>query len=102
NLDNKYIVFDMNGTKGQNLALSMFVTLDFVWSKIKENRLVKKAVFIDEAWQLIGTAGNEMSAEYVKEIFKTIRAFGGSAFVMTQEVNDFFALKNGEYGKAII
>ena len=42
NLDNKYIVFDMNGTKGQNLALSMFVTLDFVWSKIKENRLVKK------------------------------------------------------------
>lgn len=102
NLDNKYIVFDMNGTKGQNLALSMFVTLDFVWSKIKENRLAKKAVFIDEAWQLIGTAGNEMSAEYVKEIFKTIRAFGGSAFVMTQEVNDFFALKNGEYGKAII
>lgn len=101
-LENKYIVFDMNGTKGQNLALSMFVTLDFVWSKIKENRLAKKAVFIDEAWQLIGTAGNEMSAEYVKEIFKTIRAFGGSAFVMTQEVNDFFALKNGEYGKAII
>lgn len=102
NLDNKYIVFDMNGTKGQNLALSMFVTLDFVWSKIKENRLAKKAVFIDEAWQLIGTAGNEMSAEYVKEIFKTIRAFGGAAFIMTQEVNDFFALKGGEYGKAII
>lgn len=101
-LDNKYIVFDMNGTKGQNLALSMFVTLDFVWSKIKENRLAKKAVFIDEAWQLIGTAGNEMSAEYVKEIFKTIRAFGGSAFVMTQEVGDFFSLKNGEYGKAVI
>lgn len=102
NLDNKYIVFDMNGTKGQNLALSMFVTLDFVWSKIKENRLAKKAVFVDEAWQLIGTQGNEMAAEYVKEIFKTIRAFGGSAFVMTQEITDFFALKNGEYGKAII
>lgn len=102
NLDNKYIVFDMNGTKGQNLALSMFVTLDFVWAKIKENRLAKKAVFVDEAWQLIGTAGNEMAAEYVKEIFKTIRAFGGSAFVMTQEVNDFFALNDGEYGKAII
>lgn len=102
NLDNKYIVFDMNGTRGQNLALSMFVTLDFVWSKIKENRLAKKAVFIDEAWQLMGTNGNEMSAEYVKEIFKTIRAFGGSAFIMTQDVNDFFALNDGEYGKAII
>lgn len=101
-LTNKYIVFDMNGTKGQNLILSMFITLDFVWSKIKENRLEKKAVFIDEAWQLIGSESNEMAAEYVKEIFKTIRAFGGSAFVMTQEVNDFFSLKDGEYGKAII
>lgn len=101
-LSNKYIVFDMNGTKGQNLVLSLFITLDFVWSKIKENRLQKKAVFIDEAWQLIGSKSNEMAAEYVKEIFKTIRAFGGSAFVMTQEINDFFSLNNGEYGKAII
>ena len=101
-LDNKYIVFDMNGTKGQNLVLSMFITLDFVWSKIKENRLAKKVVFIDEAWQLMGSHANEMAAEYVKEIFKTIRAFGGSAFVMTQDVNDFFSLKDGEYGKAII
>ena len=101
-LSNKYIVFDMNGTKGQNLILSLFITLDFVWSKIKENRLQKKAVFIDEAWQLIGARSNEMAAEYVKEIFKTIRAFGGSAFVMTQEINDFFSLNDGEYGKAII
>lgn len=101
-LDNKYIIFDMNGIKDRNLILSMFVTLDFVWSKIKENRLEKKAVFIDEAWKLIGTESNEMTAEYVKEIFKTIRGFGGAAFVMTQEISDFFALKNGEYGKAII
>lgn len=101
-LDNKYIVFDMNGTKGQTLILSMFITLDFVWSKIKENRLAKKAVFIDEAWILIGSQSNELAAEYVKEIFKTIRAFGGAAFVMTQEISDFFSLKDGEYGKAII
>lgn len=101
-LSNKYIVFDMNGTKGTNLILSLFITLDYVWSKIKENRLQKKAVFIDEAWQLIGSKSNEMAAEYVKEIFKTIRAFGGAAFVMTQEINDFFALSDGVYGKAII
>lgn len=101
-LTNKYIVFDMNGTSGQNLILPLFITLDFVWSKIKENRLAKKAVFIDEAWQLIGNQSNEMAAKYVKEIFKTIRAFGGAAFVMTQEVSDFFSLKDGEYGKAII
>lgn len=101
-LDNKYIVFDMNGIKGQNLALSMFIVTDFVWSRVKENRLIKKAVFLDEGWALIGSESNEMTAEYVKEIFKTIRAFGGAAFIMTQDISDFFALKNGEYGKAII
>lgn len=101
-LDNKYIVFDMNGQNGTNLVLSMFVCLDYVWSKIKEDRTKAKAVFIDEAWKLIGSDSNEMAAAYVKEIFKTIRAFGGAAFVMTQEVSDFFSLKNGEYGNAII
>lgn len=101
-LTKKYIVFDMDGLKDRALVISMFIALDFVWSKIKENRLAKKAVFIDEAWQLIGNKSNEMTAEYVKEMFKTIRAFGGSAFVMTQDVSDFFSLNNGEYGKAII
>ena len=101
-LSNKYIVFDLDGAKGTNLLLSMFVTLDFVWSKIKENRLEKKAVFIDEAWRLISGDANGMTADYVKEIFKVIRAYGGAAFVMTQEISDFFQASSGEYGKAII
>lgn len=101
-LSNQYIVFDMDGMQGESLILSMFIVLDFVWSKIKENHLVSKAVFIDEAWKLIGSESNEMAAEYVKEIFKTIRSYGGSAFVMTQEVSDFFSLKGGVYGNAII
>lgn len=103
NLDNKYIVFDMDGAKGATeLAVAMFVTLDFVWSKIKENQLQKKAVFIDEIWKLISVDGNDIAAEYCLEIYKTIRKYGGSACCMTQDLNDFFSLKDGKYGKAII
>lgn len=43
-----------------------------------------------------------MCAEFVKEIFKTIRAYNGAAFVMTQNITDFFSLNDGEYGRAII
>ena len=101
-LSNLYICFDMDGLNGDDLSLALYVALDFVWSKIKENKAVRKSVFIDEIWKLIGVEGNDMAANYCVEIFKTIRAYGGSAVSMTQEVTDFFKLKNGAYGKGII
>lgn len=101
-LDAKYIVFDFNGLKGDTLVMSMFIVLDFVWGKIKEDRTKRKAVFIDECWKLIGTDSNRRAAEDVVEIFRTIRAYGGSAFAMTQDVSQFFEFENGKYGKAVI
>jgi type IV secretory pathway VirB4 component len=102
NLDNKYIVFDLGGKEGEDLSVPMYIVLDYVWGRIKENKLEKKAVFIDEAWQLIGSNSNVKAAEFVQQIFKTIRAFGGAAFVMTQQVKDFFALGDGRYGTSVI
>lgn len=102
NLDAKYIVFDLGGLKGPTLTMSMFVVLDFVWTKIKEDRTKRKAVFIDECWKLIGTDSNEQAAEDVVEIFRTIRAYGGAAFAMTQDISQFYEYKGGKYGKAII
>ena len=80
----------------------MFVALDFVWDKAKENRTVEKAIYIDECWQLIGASSNRLAAEFVLEIFKIIRGYGGSAICATQDINDFFALEDGKYGKGII
>lgn len=36
------------------------------------------------------------------EIFKIIRGYGGIAICATQDLNDFFALEDGKYGKGII
>ena len=63
---------------------------------------MEKAIFIDETWQLIGAASNRLAAEFVLEIFKIIRGYGGSAICATQDLNDFFALEDGKYGKGII
>ena len=77
------------------------MALDYVWDKAKEDRTVEKSIFIDETWQLIG-ASNRLAAEFVLEIFKIIRGYGGSAICATQDLNDFFALEDGKYGKGII
>ncbi len=101
-LDNKYTVLDISELSGDLLPVGMFVALDYVWDKAKENRTVEKAIFIDECWQLIGSTGNRIAAEFVLEIFKIIRGYGGSAICATQDMNDFFALDDGKYGKGII
>ena len=101
-LSNKYTVLDISELTGDLLAVGMYVALDFVWDKAKEDRTVEKAIFIDETWQLIGGASNRLAAEYVLEIFKIIRGYGGAAICATQDLNDFFSLDDGKYGKGII
>ena len=73
-LDNKYIVLDISELTGDLLTVGMFVALDFVWDKAKENRTAEKAIFVDECWQLIGASSNRQAAESVLELAKTIRA----------------------------
>ena len=101
-LSNLYIVFDFDACDGKNKVMALFIVLDFCWSKIKEDSSKQKAIFIDEAWNLISKSSNEMCADFIKEIFKTIRAYNGAAFVMTQNASDFFTMNGGEYGRAII
>lgn len=101
-LDNKYTVLDISELTGDLLTVGMFLALDFVWDKAKENRAAEKAIYIDECWQLIGASSNRQAAEFVLEIFKIIRGYGGSAVCATQDINDFLALDDGKYGKGII
>ena len=101
-LSNKYIVMDISELSGDLLTVGMYIGLDYIWDKAKEDRTVKKAIFIDETWKLIGASSNRLAAEFVLEIFKIIRGYGGSAVCATQDINDFFALEDGKYGKGII
>ena len=101
-LDNKYIVLDISELTGDLLTVGMFLALDYVWDKAKEDRTQEKAIFIDEVWQLIGASSNRLAAEFVLEIFKIIRGYGGAAICATQDINDFLALDDGKYGNGII
>ena len=104
-LDNKYTVLDISSLTGDLLTVEMFVALDFVWDRAKADRTEEKAIFIDECWQLLsgaGATGTRLAGDFVLEIFKTIRGFGGSAICASQDLNDFFNLDEGRFGKGII
>ena len=101
-LSNPYTVLDISELTGELLTVGMLLVLDFVWDKAKEDRTKEKAIFIDEIWQLVGAGSNSLAAEFCLEIFKIIRGYGGAAIAATQDLNDFFSLDGGKYGKGII
>lgn len=105
-LDNPYTVLDISELTGELLPVGMFVCLDYVWDKAKEDRTKEKAIFIDEAWELIGDDGTgnpnspkALAGEWVQEIFKIIRGYGGSAVAATQDIGD---LERSHFGKGIL
>ena len=102
NLDNKYVVLDVSKLTKEMLPMGIFIALDYVWDKAREDRTAKKVIFMDEGWKLIGPSASQEAAEFALEVFKVIRGYGGSAVIATQDLNDFMALDGGRFGKAII
>ena len=85
-LSNKYVVLDLSELKGKLLPVGMMIALDYVWDQVKADRTKKKAILIDEIWQLIGASSNKQAAEFCLTIFKTIRGFGGAAISATSSL----------------
>lgn len=80
----------------------MYVFVELFWDSIKADRNIKKAIYLDEIWRLIGVTSNMNVASFIYKIFKTIRKYGGSAVAITQDISDLFSLENGIYGKSIL
>jgi len=101
-INNKLIVADIYELGEENLKYGMYLFTDLFWDKIKRNRKIKKAIYLDEIWRLIGITSNKFVAGFIYKIFKTIRKYGGSAVAITQDVSDLFSLEEGAYGKSIL
>jgi len=102
NLENLYTVLDISELTGDLVTAGMFLALDYVWSKVKEDRTKEKMIFIPELWKLIGSGSNKEVATIVLEIFKVIRGYGGGCVADTQDISDFLSLDDGKYGRGIL
>ncbi len=100
--DNKLILADIYELGEENLKYGMYLFTELFWDKIKKDRDIKKAIYLDEIWRLIGVTSNQNVASFIYKIFKTIRKYGGSAVAITQDISDLFSLEDGTYGKSIL
>ena len=91
-LENKLIVADIYDLGEENIKYGMYIFIELFFDKIKRNRNVKKAIYMDEIWQLIGITANKEVASFIYKIFKTIRKYGGSSVAITQDISDLFSL----------
>ena len=101
-LNNKLIIADVYELGEDNLKYGMYLFIDLFWDKVKINRKIKKSIYLDEIWRLIGITSNKEVASFIYKIFKTIRKYGGSGVAITQDISDLFSLENGIYGKSIL
>lgn len=98
-LNSDFIVFDISYfiDKLQSVAPpAMFIILDFLSNKIKEDTREKKAIVVDEAWRLLRTPN---ISEYLLVFAKTARKYHCSLQIITQELGD---LAKSEAGASVL
>ena len=101
-INNQLIIADIYELGEENLKYGMYIFTELFWDKIKKDRTIKKAIYLDEIWRLIGVTSNKEVASFIYKIFKTIRKYSGSSIAITQDVSDLFSLEDGIYGKSIL
>ena len=98
---NLYTVADISEAEEKKMPLLFYIIMELYWDRTRENLSEKKMIIIDELWKLLSTAGNEKLAEFVLEIFKIIRGYGGGVMGVTQDWADVMALRNGFFANGI-
>lgn len=101
-INNKLIIADIYDLGEDNIKFGMYLFTELFWDKIKQDRNIKKAIYLDEIWRLIGITSNKEVASFIYKIFKTIRKFGGSSVAITQDISDLFSLEEGIYREKYI
>lgn len=87
-----FVCFDISSAPEKLKPALIFLSMDFVHRKMRENR-ERKLLVIDEAWSLLKRGEN---AEQVFELIKTSRKFGLSVVIITQEVEDLVTTSAGK------
>jgi len=101
-LKSQFIVIDTSAARDEDVASATFTGTVFIRDELSRSRTKKKAVFGDELWVIAGEQGNEQAADFVIRLVKTIRGYGGIFISATQNVIDYFALRDGKFGDSLL
>jgi len=86
-INNRFVVFDIKDLGKQLRTFGMLIVLDQIWNRITQNRAIGKRtwIYMDEIYLLFQ---NEYSANYLFELYKRARKWGGIPTGITQNVED--------------
>lgn len=86
-ITNRFVVFDIKDLGKQLKTFGMLIVLDQIWNRITMNRAIGRRtwIYMDEIYLLFQ---NEYSANYLFELYKRARKWGGVPTGITQNVED--------------
>lgn len=87
NTSNRVVSYDIKDLGKQLKTIGMLIVLDYVWNRITVNRARGKRtwIYLDEIYLLFA---NEQSANFLYELYKRARKWGGVPTGITQNVED--------------
>lgn len=96
--DSKVTVMDIHELSEDIKKPLMDLLLRDIWEEHKLDRNEYKGLYVDEAW-LLADENNQQTMEFLRQIAKRVRKYGGFLTTATQNVDDFLSI--GKYGSAI-
>lgn len=93
NLDNKFIVFNLNNLSGKLKPLALSVIQDFIWNKVVKNRgKIDSWIYFDEL-QLYFRS--QKQATFFTELYSRVRKYGAIPTGITQNVETVYNIEEG-------
>lgn len=92
NIKNQLTVFSVRDLPDELRPLAMYLILDFIWTKIR-NEPKKRLLVVDEAWYMMKAPD---SANFLVEMAKRARKYQLGLTTITQDVEDFLAQERGK------
>lgn len=84
---NRFVVYDISDIGSSMKALGELIVLSTIWNQMVDGRKSGKYVwaYIDEIWLLFQ---NRLSSEFIRDLYKRARKYGGLPTGITQNVSD--------------
>jgi type IV secretory pathway VirB4 component len=86
-IDSRFTIYNIKDVGNNMKTMAMLVVLDNIWNRMIENRRKGKRTwfYIDEIYLLIN---NEVSAQFLQELYKRARKWNGVPTGITQNIED--------------
>ncbi len=94
-IKNPFTVFSIRDVEDALRPISMFLILDFIWTKVRRD-IKRRLLVVDEAWHMMR---HHDTAQFLWSVVKRARKYYLGLTTITQDVEDFLSQ---DIGKAVV